>query len=63
MYHNNSLRIHHQMKLRRGDPYLLKVRRQWETSLQEAFDRVPPISWTTSSEETSDNGDFSGFLN
>jgi putative proteasome-type protease len=63
MYHNNSLRINHQMKLRRGDPYLLKVRRQWETSLQEAFDRVPPISWTTDATETSDNGDFSGFLN
>jgi putative proteasome-type protease len=63
MYHNNSLRIHHQIKLRRGDPYLLKVRQQWENSLQEAFDRVPPISWTTSPEETSENGDFSGFLN
>jgi putative proteasome-type protease len=63
MYHNNSLRINHQMKLRRGDPYLLKVRRQWEDSLQEAFDRVPPISWTTDTSETSDHGDFSGFLN
>jgi putative proteasome-type protease len=63
MYHNNSLRIRHQIKLRRGDPYLLKVRQQWETSLQEAFDRVPPISWTTDATETSDNGDFSGFLN
>jgi putative proteasome-type protease len=63
MYHNNSLRINHQIKLRRGDPYLLKVRRQWETSLQEAFDRVPPISWTTNATETSKHSDLSGFLN
>jgi putative proteasome-type protease len=47
MYHNNSLRIRHQIKLRRGDPYLLKVRQQWENSLQEAFDRVPPIIWAS----------------
>ena len=63
MYHNDSLRIHHQIKLRRGDPYLMKVRQQWETSLQEAFDRVPPISWTTDATENSENSDFSGFLN
>jgi putative proteasome-type protease len=63
MYHNNSLRIRHQIKLRRGDPYLLKVRQQWETSLQEAFDRVPPISWTTNATETSKHSDLSGFLN
>ena len=63
MYHHDSLRIEHQIKLRRGDPYLMKVRQQWETSLQEAFDRVPPISWNTSSIEICEDSDYSGFLN
>jgi putative proteasome-type protease len=63
MYHNDSLRISHQIKLRRGDPYLLKVRQQWENSLQEAFDRVPPVVWTPDFSEPADLGDFSGFLN
>jgi putative proteasome-type protease len=63
MYHNNSLRIRHQIKLRRGDPYLLKVRQQWENSLQEAFDRVPPVVWTPDFAEPADLDDFSGFLN
>jgi putative proteasome-type protease len=61
MYHNDSLRINHQLKLRRGDPYLLQVRKQWENSLQEAFDRVPPVTWTPNFSENSDRGDFSGF--
>jgi putative proteasome-type protease len=63
MYHNDSLRIRHQLKLRRGDPYLLQVRKQWENSLREAFDRVPAVTWTPNSSETDDRGDFSGFLN
>ncbi len=63
MYHNDSLRISHQIKLRRGDPYLLKVRQQWENSLQEAFDRVPPVIWTPDFSEPADLDDFSGFLN
>lgn len=60
MYHNNSLHIRHQLKLRRSDPYLLQVRKQWEESLQEAFDRVPPVAWTSEFSETADRGDFSG---
>jgi putative proteasome-type protease len=73
MYHNNSLHIHHQIKLRRNDPYLLQVRQQWENSLQEAFDRVPLVIWTptvpdpTTLNSTipnlSEQSDFSGFLN
>jgi putative proteasome-type protease len=59
MYHNNSLRISHQIKLRRGDPYLLKVRQQWENSLQEAFDRVPPVVWTPDATDPADLDDFS----
>jgi putative proteasome-type protease len=60
MYHNNSLRIDHQLRLNRGDPYLLQVRKQWEESLQEAFDRVPPVAWVSSVSESL--GGVSGFL-
>jgi putative proteasome-type protease len=64
MYHKDSLRIRHQLRLRRGDPYLQKVRDQWEIALQDAFDRIPAVAWAPDSDEIIDNmGEFSGFLN
>jgi putative proteasome-type protease len=64
MYYKDSLRIRHQIRLRRGDPYLLKVRQQWEIALQDAFDRIPAVAWAPVSDEiTDDEGEFSGFLN
>lgn len=45
MYETNSLFIRHQLRLRLGDPYLAKIRRLWEISLREAFERMPAIDW------------------
>lgn len=45
MYNANSFLIRHQMRLRKGDPYLEKIRNLWEISLREAFDRMPSVDW------------------
>jgi putative proteasome-type protease len=45
MYTANSFLIRHQMRLRKGDPYLEKIRNLWEISLREAFDRMPNVDW------------------
>jgi putative proteasome-type protease len=63
MYHNDSLEIRHQLTLRRGDPYLLQVRKSWESSLKTAFDRMPSIDWDRSNELELEDIEFSGFLN
>jgi putative proteasome-type protease len=61
MYYNDSLRIRHQLQLRRGDPYLMHVRKEWEVSLQAAFDRIPPVAWApdfSDDIEDEDNDNF-----
>jgi putative proteasome-type protease len=63
MYRHDSLEIRHQLTLRRGDPYLLQVRKEWESSLQTAFDRMPAIDWDRSAELQLEEIEFSGFLN
>jgi putative proteasome-type protease len=61
MYRTDSFEIRHQRTLHRGDPYLLQVRREWESFLKTAFDRMPTIDWEN--REESAPSDFSGFLN
>jgi putative proteasome-type protease len=62
MYRADSFEICHQRTLYRGDPYLLQVRREWESFLKTAFDRMPSIEWETS-EKLAPPSEFSGFLN
>jgi putative proteasome-type protease len=45
MYETDSFFIRHQLRLRLGDPYLAKIRHLWETSLREAFERMPNVEW------------------
>ncbi|MBW4465006.1 MAG: proteasome-type protease [Pegethrix bostrychoides GSE-TBD4-15B] len=45
LYEAHSLRIKHQVRLRSGDPHLVKMRQLWETSLREAFERMPSLDW------------------
>lgn len=45
MYEANSFKIRHQLQLRVGDPYLADIRKRWEVSLREAFERMPNIDW------------------
>lgn len=52
MYPVNSFFIRHQMRLRMGDPYLDEIRKLWEISLREAFERMPNIDW----EQSQDHG-------
>ncbi|NEQ27754.1 MAG: proteasome-type protease, partial [Microcoleus sp. SIO2G3] len=52
-YEANSFQIRHQLKLRMGDPYLMKIRQHWEISLRQAFDTMPDINWHSSIENFS----------
>jgi putative proteasome-type protease len=52
MYQSDSLVLKHQLRLRRGDPYLAKIRTQWEESLREAFERMPSVDWQQSQPDT-----------
>ncbi len=45
MYETDSFFIKHQLRLRLGDPYLAKIRKLWEISLRQAFERMPDIEW------------------
>jgi putative proteasome-type protease len=45
MYENNSLFIRHHLRLRPGDAYLEQIRKLWEVSLRQAFERMPNIDW------------------
>lgn len=45
MYEADSFELKYQLSLRLGDPYLAKIRRLWEESLRQAFDRMPDINW------------------
>jgi putative proteasome-type protease len=45
MYEVNSFVIKHELCLRVGDPYLMKVRKHWEASLKNAFEHMPNIEW------------------
>jgi putative proteasome-type protease len=45
LYEANSFFIRHHVRLRPGDPYLEKMRKLWEISLREAFERMPNVEW------------------
>lgn len=45
MYKTDSFLIKHQLRLRLGDPYLAKMRKLWEISLRQAFERMPNLEW------------------
>jgi putative proteasome-type protease len=45
MYETDSYKLRYELKLDRGSPYLLQIRRLWEQRLQEAFDRMPALDW------------------
>ncbi|MBD3881614.1 proteasome-type protease [Phormidium tenue FACHB-886] len=45
MYESNSFVLRHQLRLRVGDPYLVKMRQLWEISLRQAFERMPNLEW------------------
>ncbi|HIK17583.1 MAG TPA: proteasome-type protease [Leptolyngbyaceae cyanobacterium M33_DOE_097] len=45
MYEADSFQVRYELKLQIGTPYLGKIRKMWEISLKEAFDRMPDIDW------------------
>ncbi|MGA7933390.1 MAG: proteasome-type protease [Kovacikia sp.] len=45
MYETNTFKIRYELKLRLGAPYLSQIRKLWEISLNEAFNRMPNIDW------------------
>lgn len=45
MYEVNTFKIRYELRLKLGAPYLAQIRRLWEISLREAFDRMPDIDW------------------
>jgi len=52
MYERDSFEIRHQLQLRMGDPYLMKIRQHWEMSLRQAFEQMPDIDWYSSLENS-----------
>jgi putative proteasome-type protease len=45
MYEADSFKIRYEMRLDRSAPYLHQIRKMWEISLNEAFNRMPDIDW------------------
>lgn len=45
VYHRDSFVIRHQLKFKRGDVYLQKIRSTWEDYLRQAFEKMPQIEW------------------
>jgi putative proteasome-type protease len=45
VYEKDSFKVQHDLRLRLGAPYLTRIRKQWEFSLREAFERMPDIDW------------------
>ncbi|ANV83336.1 peptidase [Picosynechococcus sp. PCC 7003] len=44
-YTVNSLKIQHRLRLEARDPYLLKIRRYWESALKQASEAMPAVEW------------------
>jgi putative proteasome-type protease len=51
VYEKDSFKVKHDLRLRLGAPYLTKIRKQWEISLREAFERMPDIDWERDTSE------------
>jgi putative proteasome-type protease len=45
MYENDTFKVQHELRLERSAPYLRQIRSMWETSLNEAFNRMPDVNW------------------
>lgn len=45
MYETDTFKVRYELKLSLGAPYLAQIRKQWEVSLNQAFDRMPNIDW------------------
>lgn len=45
MYEKDTFKVRYEMKLKQGAPYLSQIRRMWEISIKEAFERMPDIDW------------------
>ncbi|MDX2100142.1 MAG: proteasome-type protease [Leptolyngbyaceae cyanobacterium bins.59] len=52
MYERNSFEIKYELHLPIEAPYLMKIRRLWESALREAFDRMPGIDWENYMKDT-----------
>ncbi|HEY9762728.1 MAG TPA: proteasome-type protease [Trichocoleus sp.] len=49
MYEVNTFNVRHRAQFHAGDPYLIKMRKHWETALKEAAASMPDISWNQES--------------
>jgi putative proteasome-type protease len=45
MYETDSFKIRYELNLPHRSPYLNTIRKLWESSLNEAFDRMPEVDW------------------
>ena len=55
MYETDTFKLGYRLKLERGDPYLLKLRKSWESSLRQAFKKLPRPNWQGSDDQAQDN--------
>ncbi|NJK30047.1 MAG: peptidase [Acaryochloris sp. SU_5_25] len=55
MYKTDTFEVGYRLKLERGDPYLLRLRKSWETSLRQAFKKLPDLSWDNSEDLDPEN--------
>ena len=51
VYYRDSLAIRHQIRFKRGDVYLQKIRDMWEDYLRQAFEKMPQLEWNRVPEE------------
>jgi putative proteasome-type protease len=52
MYETDSLMVRHKLKLRLGDPYIAKMRSQWETYVRQAFESMPNVEWQADQQDS-----------
>jgi putative proteasome-type protease len=51
VYYRDTFIIRHQLKFKRGDLYLQKIRSTWEDYLRQAFEKIPQIEWDRDEDE------------
>jgi putative proteasome-type protease len=45
MVEANHFSVRHKLQLHLGDPYLAKMRSQWESVVRQAFESMPNVQW------------------
>ena len=55
MYESDTFKVGYRLKLERGDPYLLRLRKSWESSLRQAFKKLPRPGWQDNDDQAQDN--------